>query len=120
MKSTPPRKHLIENGAKGKDVRTLINCATFQLFGRYVANCSHHHTRIRVDAPCWDICLRLNAIQLSQLCQTKVENLYAAISSNEDVVGFEIAVNNSFVMCGCQAIGDLQCVIYSAPLAQGS
>src|SRR5262249_31517601 len=120
VEGTATGKHLVKNRAEGKDVRTLINRSAFQLFGRHVSDCSHHNTRIRIDAPCWNICLRLIAVGLRQLGETKVENLYAAIISNEDVVGFEIAMDDSLVVRCRESVGDLQRVINSVPLAQGS
>jgi hypothetical protein len=100
MKRTSTGKHFVQNCAKRKDVRTLIDWTTHQLFRRHVSNSSHDHARIGIKASCWDVCLRLIAIQLRELRETKVENLYSSVVRDEDVVRFEIAVNDSFFM-GC-------------------
>src|SRR5262245_59411085 len=101
MKRAATGKHFIENRAKGKDVRTLIQWTALQLFRRHVTNRAHHHTGIRVDAPCWEICLRLITIELCELCQTKIENLRSPVICDKDVVWLQIAMNDPFPVRCC-------------------
>ena len=60
------------------------------------------------------------AVGLRELRQTKIENLHSSVVGDKDVVGFEIAMDDSFLVCCRQTVCDLQCVINSASLAQGS
>src|SRR4030095_7570508 len=85
---------------------------------RHVTHRAHHHARICIDTTSGNIGLRLVAIKLRELRQTKVENLYAAIVSDEDVVGFQIAMDDSLLVCCCQTVGDLERVVDCASLAQ--
>src|SRR4029450_1343565 len=118
MKGSSPGKHLVKNCAKGKNIRTLIYGPTLQLFGGHVPNSSHYHTGICIHASSRNIRLNLISIKLSQLCQTKVENLHATVIRDEDVVGFEIAMDDSLLVCCGETVGYLQCVIDCPPLAQ--
>ena len=55
----------------------------------------------------------------SELRQAKVKNLHAAIFGDKDILGFQIAVNDSFLMRRRQAMRDLQRVVNRFPLRQG-
>ena len=109
MKGAPARKHLVENRAKGKDVRTMIDRATLHLFGRHVADRSQYHAWISVDAASWYFSLRLAAVRLCEFRNAEVENLYATIFGDEDVVGLEIAMNDSFLVSRVERLRDLPC-----------
>src|SRR5437899_5775549 len=118
MKGAPPRKHLIKNCAERKDVRTMIHRVTFDLFRRHVSDCAHYYTRISIDTASWYISLRLAAVGLRQLGYSEVENLNAAIFGDEDVVGLQIAMNNSLFVSGGQAVRNLTSVVGHAALGQ--
>ena len=118
MKGAPARKHLVENRAKGKDVRTMIDRATLHLFGRHVADRSQYHAWISVDAASWYFSLRLAAVRLCEFRNAEVENLYATIFGDEDVVGLEIAMNDSFLMRGRQTAGDLARIVDRSTLCK--
>jgi hypothetical protein len=44
----------------------------------------------------------------SLLGQTKIENLHAVIASDENVVGLQVAMHNSFFMRGRESLGDFK------------
>src|SRR4029434_9113871 len=79
-------------------VRSLINSLDAYLFGRHVSYGAHCHSGISIDSARGDLGLWLVAISLRQLCQTKIEYLHSAIFSDEDIVGLQVAMDNSFVM----------------------
>src|SRR5205823_11079196 len=101
-------EHFIENRAERKDVRAMIDSATFDLFRRHVPNCAHDLPGIGINTP------RRNA-GLGELCvagarklrYAEVENLYAAIFGNEKVVGFQIAVHDTSLVRGSESVRDL-------------
>src|SRR5262245_7024525 len=96
----------------------MIYCTALQLLGRHVTHCSHHNAGICIYATSWDVCLLLIAIGLSEFCEPEVENLHSSIISDEDVVGFQIAVNDSLLVCCGEAICKLQRIIKRASLGQ--
>src|SRR5437899_2036114 len=118
MKSPAARKHLIENGAKRKDVGTVIDGLATDLLRRHVAYCAHNDARIGIDTSRGNVCLRLTAVRLSEFRNAEVENFYAAIIGDEDVVGFQIAMNDSFLMCGGKPVRDLARVLNHSALRQ--
>src|SRR5437016_11854170 len=64
MKGAPARKHLVKNCAEGKDVRTMIDRAAFDLFRRHITNGAHHYTWISLNTASWYFSLRQAAIRL--------------------------------------------------------
>src|SRR5215813_6582523 len=98
----------------------MIYCKALQLLGRHVTHCSHHNSGICIYATSWDVCLLLIAIGLSEFCEPEVENFHSAVVSDKDIIGFEIAMNDSFLMrCG-EATRNLQGIIKRSSLDQWS
>src|SRR6266545_3889872 len=82
------------------------------LLGRHLACGAHHGSWIRVDFSSGNISLRhVFAGRLDQFCQAKIENLYAIVFSDKEVVGFEIAVDDSLVMRSGETARYLSCAV---------
>src|SRR6266545_778068 len=82
------------------------------LLGRHVACGAHHGSWIRVDFSSSNISLRhVFAGRLDQFCQAKIENLYAIVFSDKEVVGFEIAVDDSLAMRSGETARYLSCAV---------
>src|SRR6266542_1095280 len=82
------------------------------LLGRHVACGAHHGSWIRVDFSSSNISLRhVFAGRLDQFCQAKIENLYAIVFSDKEVVGFEISVDDSLVMRSGETARYLSCAV---------
>jgi len=48
---------------------------------------------------------------LDQFCETEIEDLYVLISGDEEIVGFEIAMDDASRVCGREPAGDLRSVL---------
>src|SRR6266852_2901240 len=96
----------------------MIDRATLDLFRRHVPYRAHHDTGASVDASRRYVCLGFGAFNLRQLGYSKVENLYAAIFRDENVVGFQVTMHDSFLMRGGKTAGDLARVVYRSTLCQ--
>src|SRR5438105_1606959 len=46
-------------------------------------------------------------------CQTEIEQLYSAIAGDEDVLRFQVAMHDTFVVRGGEPTGDLERIINS-------
>src|SRR5437588_9646834 len=98
MERAAAGKHLVQNRAERKDVGTMIDSLPAYLFGRHVTHRAHHDTRASIDASRRYICLGFGAFNLRQLGNSKVENLYAPVFGDEDVVGLQVTVNDPFLV----------------------
>src|SRR6266487_5911843 len=96
-KSATARKHLIENGAERKDVRTMIYGLPSQLLRRHVTNCAHHHARVGVDAPRRYLRLRLGINSSRQLRQAKVQNLEPLVFGDKEILLLEVPMKDSLL-----------------------
>jgi hypothetical protein len=117
-KSPAPGHHLIQNGAERKHVGTRIDRLAAHLLRRHVAHCAHHHARGRMRGD-GDAVLPWSLLG-SQLCQSKIENLHAPVAADKQVVGLQVAVNDTFVVRRCQTLRDLRGVIDRLALRQCS
>src|ERR1700752_238700 len=92
----------------------MINRAGSDLFGRHVTNGSHHGARICMDLASGDVSLaNVRGGWLAQLGKTKVENHYASAVGEKEIVGFQVAVDNSFFVSSGKAMSNLNCVVCS-------
>src|SRR5215468_7895387 len=90
----------------------MINCATAYLFGRHVTSGAHHRARIRVYATRGNISLSSVVVRwLDQLCQPEIQNLDPVIIGDEEIVRFEVAMNDSLFVGGGESVSDLYCVL---------
>jgi hypothetical protein len=112
-------KHLIQNGPEGKDVRAVVGGLGAHLLGRHIADRAENRSRLRVDRHGLNRGLaeerRLDSLELGQ---AEVENLEAAISGDEQVLRFQIAVDDSFIVGRRQAAGELHGIIERLPHRQ--
>src|SRR6266498_2915008 len=97
----------------------MINRLATYLLRRHVANGPHHRAGIGVDFSRGDVGLCFVLIGgLDELGQSKVENLYSVVFSNEQIVGFQIAMNNSLLVRGRETMRDLERIFDSFALWQ--
>src|SRR6202022_1433465 len=89
----------------------MIGVMPAHLLGRHVPDRAHHRAQIGNLFPRIDFRTYTLVAQRPQLRQTKVENLHAAISSDEKIFRLEIAMSDpSFVSCG-QTLSNLLAII---------
>src|SRR5436190_17830042 len=98
----------------------MIDVVTTHLFGRHVPYCSHHRSGSGLSSACFDFRLcDISIRSFDQLCQTEVENLDAWILSDEEVLGFQIPVNNGLLVRDLKTTGYLDGVIYATRCGNG-
>src|ERR1043166_6082996 len=111
LKRATARKHLVENGAKGKDVRTMICRLTAQLLRSHVSNRAHYSAWICVDSACGKLGLYLRSGGSGKLRQTEVQNLEPFVPGEKQILGFKVPVEDSFFVRRRQPMGKLARVI---------
>src|SRR5262245_55927952 len=92
----------------------MIGGAAANLFRRHVTNSAQNDSWLRF----WIggvhprmFCKRNFGTR--QLGQPKIENFYASVLCDKDVFRLEIAMGDSFFVCGCQPVGQLARIINS-------
>src|SRR2546421_5898406 len=96
----------------------MIDRAAFDLFRRHVPDRPHYDTWVSINTSGRNVCLGLTAIGLREFSYSEVENLHAPIFGDEEVVGLQIAMNDSFLMRGGETVRDLTSVVGHAALGQ--
>src|SRR5437016_2479381 len=81
------------------------------LLGRHVTNRAHHRAGIGNLSSRIDFRTDTLVSQWSQLCQTEIENLHAAVSGDEKIFRLQIAMSDSTFMCRCQTLSNLLSVV---------
>src|SRR5437660_2373185 len=121
MKRPLPAEHLVKDHSEREDVGAMVDTLAAHLFGRHVANRPHNDAGIGVHAhrfgfrfPIYFACKS----RTSQLRQTKIKNLDAAISHDEEIIRLEIAVYDALLMRGRETFGDLQRIFDRLALRQ--
>ena len=104
MKCPLTRQHFIEDHAKCKDVCTMVDMLSTHLLRRHVPGRPHHYTGLRG--------VRLVHSRQLQLGQAKVQNLYTAVFSDEQVLRLNVAMNDTLFMRRRQPLRDLRRVIH--------
>src|SRR2546421_10937478 len=95
----------------------MIRFVPAHLLGRHVTDRAHHRAWIGNLFPRIDFRTGTLVAQWPQLRQTKIENLHAAVSSDEKILGFEIAMSDpSFMRRGETLSNLLRIVERFAPL----
>jgi hypothetical protein len=104
------RHHLVKDRAEGKNVRTMVGRLSPHLFRRHVTHRPHHHAGFGCLQRDGLFILRCG-VNERKLGQAEVENLDSSISREEQILRFQVAMNDAFVVRCCQAVGDLRSVI---------
>jgi len=102
------RNHLVENSAKTENVGAMIEGLPAHLLGGHVADRSHDCARSgrRGDRHGWRFVG--GRFGRSLLGQTEIENLHAFITSDENVVGLQVAMHHCFFVRRRESLGDFK------------
>ncbi len=111
------REHFVQNGAKGEDVGEVVGRFAAHLLRRHVADRSHHHSRLGLLVQCAR-CSDGVGLRLGELGQAEVQNFDSPVFRDEQVLRFQIAVHDAFVVRRRQAVGHLDGVIDRLPYCQ--
>ena len=120
MKGALSRKHFVQNGSQGKNIRPGISGLASDLLGRHVSHGAEN--RAHGSFPCgFEGCAFVqNAVRLDELGETEIENFHAAIAGYKNIVWFEIAMNDAFVVRCRESLGDLRAVLHCKAQREGA
>src|SRR5882762_750855 len=110
MKCLASRQHFVKDHAETEYIGAVIDWSPANLLGRHIACRSHYSAGTR-DRFARRV-LRTGFITLgsAQLSKPKVEDLHPVVFGNKDVLGLQVAVDDSFFVRGRQTADDLLCV----------
>ena len=103
-------QHFVQHGAERKEVRASIDRLSANLLGRHVADRAHHRAgigsrrengRLSRGAVGWPLSRR------GRSREPEVQDLHAPVAEQEDVVGFQIAMDDTLVVSGRETAGHL-------------
>src|SRR5438477_5365991 len=104
-----PRYHFVKDDAETPDVGTFINLRAARLLRRHVMNGSQYRPQIGLSE-CHRSCpvrRSLGEGGFGKLCNPKVEHFHVSVRPEHDVVGLDVAMNNSCVVRGGERTGHL-------------
>ena len=114
LRGPRPLDHFVENQAEAPDVGAVIHGLAAGLLRRHVGGCSHHdtlpragnrgHVRLRCGRPA--------------LGEAEIEHFHAIARGDEDVGGFDVAVDDARAMRGVQRVGNLDAHVEQRVQAQ--
>src|SRR5207248_8269688 len=93
-------KHLVENHARGEEIRAHVRRLAADLLGRHVADGAEDRAALRVQ--------RL-ADRLEELGDAEVENLQPPVAREEEVGRLQVAVDDALVVGRAQPLRELSC-----------
>ena len=99
-----PLDHFVEHQADAPDVGAVIDRLAARLLRRHVGDGSHHDALPRAGHRGH---VRLVRGRRSHLGEAEIEDLHVTARSDEDVGGFDVAVDDARGMRGVQRVGDL-------------
>ena len=114
LRGPRPLDHFVEHQADAPDVGAMIHGLAAGLLRRHVGGCAHHdtlpragnrgHVRLRCGRPA--------------LGEAEIEDLHVVARPDEDVFGFDIAVDDACSVRGVQRGGDLRAHVEGCVQAQ--
>src|SRR5690242_16356853 len=109
-KSWLARGHLIENRAKRKYIRANVQILATRLLRRHISYCPHGRAgcgyQLDVEsAGCFRLTSIERALSRGLLGDAKVHH-FSAMLRHKNVGGFDVTVDDAFLMCCVQRIGN--------------
>ena len=111
------REQLVEDRSERKNVRAVVDRESLHLLGRHVARRPHDRPGLRVARACRRARLLARSDGLDSLRQAEVEDLEVAVSRDEEVLRLQVSVDDALLVCGGEALCDLQRVVNGLLLA---
>src|SRR5688572_9383213 len=101
-------EHLVHDDAERKEIGAMVDGLGPNLLRRHVADRSYDHACVS-QIPSLGLVLFLltGFLECDELRQPEIEELHPAVRKDEDVLRLQIAVDDSFVMRGGEAAGNL-------------
>ena len=116
MERALSREHLVEDRAEGEDVAARVGRPSTHLLRRHIAERSQHDSRLRARRGGRQVRLLSRALLgMRQLGQPEVEDLDAAISGDEEVLGLQIPMHDPLFVRRGQPVSHLERVIDGLP-----
>ena len=101
---TLPREHFVQHDTEAEDVRPMVDPCTSRLLRRHVADRSDDHPRV---SGLFRDRIRRKPRRLGNARDTEVEDLHASFARDEQVLRFEVAVDDPAIVRRGQACGDI-------------
>ena len=109
--SPPAAQHLIKDRSERKDVGPGVRRFAAHLFRRHVSHSTEHHARLRESGCERGFLPFQSGGRLRELGKAEVEDLQASFRGEENVLGFEVAVNNAFLVRRGESVRKLDHVV---------
>ena len=106
MEGAPPREHLVEAGAEREDVGPAVDGLALHLLGGHVARRSDDDVALRLEVrgPAFPL---EGGVGREELGEAEVEHLHVPVRREEDVLGLQVAVDESLLVRGAEPARDL-------------
>ncbi len=116
-KGREPGSHFVEDDAEGEKIGAGIEVLAPHLLGRHVGDGAEGRSGtgkvLRADGAGGLRVLGITATAAHEfggkLGEAEIENLHVTALGDEDVAGFNVAMNDAFGMGGVEAVGNLNC-----------
>src|SRR5664280_1876297 len=108
LKCLLTREQLVEDCPEGEEVRAVIDGKSSHLLGRHVSHRPHDRPRLCMTGGSRRARLLAWGNRLHPLRQAKVEDLDVAVLAYEQVLGLQVPMDDSLLVCGGEALGDLE------------
>ncbi len=115
VERSPAREHLVEDGAEGEDVRPGVGGLALHLLRRHVAERPEHDSRLRAARRRRQSRRLGPRLGVRELGQAEIEDLDAPIVCHEQVLGFQIPMDDPFLVRRGQSVRDLERVVDRLP-----
>ncbi len=105
-KGPASRDHLVQHAAERKDIARSVRGDTANLLGRHIPHRTHDRAGVSFRR---HGCVARCGVRRPPACEAEVQNLDAAAGGQEEILGLQIAVNDSLAMSRPETIGNSGC-----------
>src|SRR5262249_11848603 len=107
----PASRHLVEDNAQAKDVRTMVDLFPLRLFGGQVRDSAENHSGLSEKRGRESFFFRreaLRRVEQKNLGETKVKDFEPTARSDHNIGEFQISMDDSLSVGGAHCIEQLQ------------
>src|SRR5215469_18045762 len=101
--------HLVENRAKAENVTAVIDCLAAKLLGRHVGYGAYDRAVLCDRGQILDCAMVVRAGL--KLGHSEVKNLYAIVVRDEQILWFQITMNNMAIVCSDKRVYNLERIL---------
>lgn len=114
LKRALARDHLVENAAVAEDVGSVVGGLPADLLGRHVSHRAHDDAGAGFELRGRFGHLRRGrerADRAHELRQAEIQDLQSTVGGDEEILRFEIPVDDALLVRGGQPLGELSCIV---------